>query len=228
MLAHFTKIGNDWGIRANDRLTPGSQVTIEKRNGDCQRVTVGDFVEINNYGDYVYRLTQTQTPAAAQIGDLGGILRLFDSAKKHLKRPAIVLALPHPDNRNVYGGSIRINVAGERARVPGSLTVLDGERDEISGDRDWYGRILLDGTYQPSRTCAVGQLAARIIDRLREFAADPDGVAKHSARLTGKCCYCNRALTDERSTAVGYGETCAAHYGRPWGARPASFAATAA
>lgn len=227
MIARFTKIGNDWGIRAQYALTPGEQVTVEKRDGSCQRVTVGDFVEINAYREYVYRLTQTQAPAAAQIGDLGGILRLFDSAKKHLKRPAIVLALPHPDNRDKYGGAIRINVAGERAHVPGSLTVLDGERDE-EGQRDWYGRILLDGTYQPSRTCAVGQLATRIIDRLREFAADPDGVAKHSAKLTGRCVYCNRALDDERSTAVGYGKTCAARYSRPWGARPAEFAATAA
>ena len=40
------------------------------------------------------------------------------------------------------------------------------------------------------------------------------------------CCFCNRALEDERSTAVGYGPICAGHFGLAWGNRPAEFAAT--
>lgn len=227
MTCRYTKIAQDWCVRAAYSLTPGELVTVEKSNGDCNRERVGEFVERNSYGDYCYRIVKAEAAAPTKIGDLSGILALFNTAKTHLKRPTIVLGLPHPQNRDVLAGTIRINVAGERSKVPGSLTVLDGERDETSGERDWFGRILLDGTYQPSRTASTGQLATRIIDRLREFAADPDGIAKHSATLTGKCCYCNNRLKDERSTAVGYGATCADHYGRPWGARPASFAAKA-
>jgi hypothetical protein len=226
MTCRYTKVGNDWCVRAAYALTPGETVTVEKSNGDCNRERVGEFVERNRYGDYCYQIVKAEA-VTANVGDLTGILALFNTAKTHLKRPAIVLGLPHPQNRDVLAGTIRINVAGERAAVPGSLTVLDGERDE-EGSRDWYGRILLNGVYQPSRTVATGQLGARIIDRLREFAADPDGIAKHSAKLTGKCCYCNRALEDDRSTAVGYGPVCAKRFGRPWGAHPAAFAAKAA
>jgi hypothetical protein len=79
-----------------------------------------------------------------------------------------------------------------------------------------------DGTYQPSNA-ANGRTEA-ITARLRAFAAEPARVAKDSARLTGRCCFCNLALKDERSTAVGYGATCADHFGLPWGERPAGFA----
>ena len=35
--------------------------------------------------------------------------------------------------------------------------------------------------------------------------------------LTGRCVFCSRKLTDERSIEVGYGQTCAAREGLPWG-----------
>jgi hypothetical protein len=93
--------------------------------------------------------------------------------------------------------------------------VLDASKDG-DGSRDWLGRVLLDGTYQPSRE-ANGRTEA-ITQRLRAFAADPAKVAAEHGRLTGCCCFCAKTLTDERSTAVGYGQTCAGHYGLPWGA----------
>src|SRR4051794_7329117 len=45
----------------------------------------------------------------------------------------------------------------------------------------------------------------------------PAGFAREHGRLTGRCCFCNQALCDERSTAAGYGETCARHFSLPWG-----------
>lgn len=36
-------------------------------------------------------------------------------------------------------------------------------------------------------------------------------------KLTGTCVYCALKLTDERSLSVGYGPTCAANNGLPWG-----------
>lgn len=41
--------------------------------------------------------------------------------------------------------------------------------------------------------------------------------AKVFGLLYGQCVFCSRTLTDERSIAVGYGETCASHNGLPWG-----------
>jgi hypothetical protein len=36
-------------------------------------------------------------------------------------------------------------------------------------------------------------------------------------RVTSKCVFCSRLLTDERSIEVGYGKICAGHNGLPWG-----------
>jgi hypothetical protein len=153
-----------------------------------------------------------------QVGDLGGVLALFDRAAAHLKRPAIVLAVP-----GVGNGELRLSVAGERSSQPGTITVSETGQFE---SRLWYGRIQRSGAYQPSRD--GGRHADAIVARLRALAQDPVGVASEFGRLTGRCCFCNRGLDDERSTAVGYGPVCADHYGLPWGAKPAQFAAAAA
>lgn len=154
----------------------------------------------------------------ANVGDLSGILALFAKARTHLKFPAIVLSV----DENL---SIRINVAGERAKVPGSLTVVDADRDG-NGERDWFGRILLDGTFQSSKAAAPHM--PKLAERLSQFAANPSKVGGEDGRLHGRCCFCRKALKDERSTAVGYGKICADHFGLDWGQRPDEFAAAAA
>lgn len=161
-------------------------------------------------------------PAAkAKIGELSGIMALFDKARKHLKFPAVELGVPAlgPDF------AMRISLAGAQAREPGSVTVTSAEKSGFDGRREWFGRVSLDGTYQPSQKVAD---AAAITARLQAFAADPAGIAAEHGRLTGRCCFCRLPLTDERSTAVGYGAKCADNYGLPWGARPKAFAEAAA
>jgi hypothetical protein len=41
--------------------------------------------------------------------------------------------------------------------------------------------------------------------------------AKGFGALYGKCVYCHRKLTDDRSIEVGYGKDCAGQRGLPWG-----------
>jgi hypothetical protein len=129
---------------------------------------------------------------------------MFDAAAAHLKHPAIVLE------------GFRVSRAGAASNEPGSLTITSIDRthtDRFGNDaRDWYGRVSLDGRFQPSRR-APDDLA----DKLRAFAADPAGIAAAYGHLHGRCCFCNIALTDPRSTSVGYGPICADHYGLPWG-----------
>jgi hypothetical protein len=211
--------GDAWGIRCDTEQQPGAVVNVTNRAGQTKQVTLGAR---QNLLGFVYAVADTR-PQAQAVGDLAGVLALFDKAREHLKRPAIVLAVPElapPGAANIGLWTIRLSIAGDKARVPGSITVLDGERTEEG--RDWFGRILRDGTYQPSNA-ANGRTEA-ITARLRAFAAEPAKIAKDSARLTGRCCFCNLALKDERSTAVGYGATCADHFGLPWGERPAGFA----
>jgi hypothetical protein len=147
-----------------------------------------------------------------QIGDLSGLLRLFDRAAGHLKRPAIRLTVP--------GGDLRLTLAGAKARQPGTVNVVDG--DDAT---KWFGRVQRDGTYQPTGNASTRIDA--ITAALSALATDPEKVATAYGRLNGRCCFCSRPLTDDRSTAVGYGPDCADHFGLAWGDRPAEFAGPA-
>lgn len=145
----------------------------------------------------------------ANVGDLGGINALFDNARQHLRFPAIVMSVP------AAAMTVRISVAGNSAKHPGTLNVTSGEKPGLDERRAWYGRVMKDGSYVASVTASVSALA--ISERLMAFARNPAGIAAEHGRLTGRCCFCNKHLQDERSTAVGYGKTCASHYGLPWG-----------
>ena len=150
-----------------------------------------------------------------KVGDLKGIMSLFDKAKEHLKFPAIVLAVKQPDDFGVTGvyNEYRLSVAGDRARIPGSINVT-GYSVSTGADKAWFGRILATGEFEASPR---EETPKNLIPGLARFAADPVNVAKESGMLTGKCCFCNIGLKDERSTAVGYGPICAKHYDLPWG-----------
>jgi hypothetical protein len=141
-----------------------------------------------------------------KVGDLKGIMGLFDKAQEHLKFPAIVLAVRADEGYNEY----RLSVAGDRARVPGSINVTNTDKPQST----WFGRILQTGEFEASPRDAT---PTNLIPGLARFAADPARVASESGRLTGRCCFCNKGLTDERSTEVGYGPICAKHYDLPWG-----------
>jgi hypothetical protein len=167
---------------------------------------------------------QCPAPAPAapanNIGELGGVMALFERARAHLQRPAVVLdaaGVAHP---------IRITVAGASSNHPGQLYVLS-ENPYRTGRRAFFGRVDLEGNYHPSRYTGA-DLNESIVARLRHFAEAPAEVAGEYGRLHGRCCFCRLPLTDARSTAVGYGQVCAGHYGLPWGERPAAFAAPVA
>lgn len=151
---------------------------------------------------------QRQTVA---IGSVAGLLALFNTAKANgLKNPAIVAQSPV--------GPIRLSVAGERARQPGTINVAEKGR---FGEATWYGRIKLDGTFEAARDGAPAELVAY----LAQFAAHPAETAAAHGHTTGNCCFCDRPLTDARSTAVGYGPVCAKKWALPWGEAPVQQAA---
>jgi hypothetical protein len=165
---------------------------------------------------WVNKLVEDLTAApkaevVANVGDLSAINVLFDKARQHLRFPAIVMSIP------AAAMLVRINVAGNTAKHPGTLNVTSGEKPAIDTQRAWYGRVMKDGAYVASSTAGVN--ASAISERLIAFARDPAGIASEHGRLTGRCCFCNKHLQDERSTAVGYGKTCAGHFGLPWGVK---------
>lgn len=128
-----------------------------------------------------------------------GIMKMFEKAKKHIKRPSIVL--------DFHGDEIKISLAGEASRYKGQIMVASPEFGQA-----YYGRIDQNGKYFAGRDSDE-----KVTKFLISFASNPEEVAAEHGRLTGKCCFCNRGLKDERSTSVGYGKTCAENYGLQWG-----------
>ena len=204
----YTKmVDGTWGVACPDTCKTGETVTVTTKAGKEKQVTLGECVGTYTAKRIAIFAIVDAPRETVTVGDMSGVLALFAKAQKHLKYPAIVLSVPAADV------TVRLSVAGPRARVPGSITVLDANKGDDG--RDWFGRITTDGAFQPSdRLNGKGPAVA---DRLREFACDPVKVAADHGRLTGACCFCNLPLTDARSTAAGYGQTCARNYGLAWG-----------
>ncbi len=141
---------------------------------------------------------------AAQVGDIRPIIEMLERAASSLKFPALRL-----------DGGLRVNIAGERAREPGSLTVTSQAKGEAG--REYYGRITRAGAWEPSRKLAADQAEAVGVV-LHAFAADPAGRAAAYGRRTGACCFCGRELTKAESVGWGYGPVCADKWGLPHGA----------
>lgn len=158
------------------------------------------------------RAVQGQQPRqTTALGSVSGLLDLFATAKANgLKNPAIVAQSPV--------GPVRISVAGGNARFPDTINVAEKGR---FGEAKWYGRIKLDGTFEAARDGAPDELVAY----LAQFAAKPAETAAAHGHTTGNCCFCDRPLTDARSTAVGYGPICAKKWALQWGEKPAQIAA---
>lgn len=131
------------------------------------------------------------------------VTMLAGAREKGLKFPKIRL--------QVNGQQVCFSLAGDRAKQPGSINVTDGGS---YGDNKWFGRITVDGTFTPSSSCRDDVKALVLA-----FAADPAKVAAEYGHLTGNCSFCQRALSDERSTEVGYGPVCADRFELPWGVK---------
>jgi hypothetical protein len=154
---------------------------------------------------------------AAQIGNVKGVIALFDRARRHLKYPKIVL--------QIDGQHVRLSVAGTASKYCGSINIDDGGNDFCS--RTWFGRVTPEGVFAPGGK-TTPRMASELTRVLTQLAQAPAAVAAEHGRLTGHCCFGNRHLQDERSTAVGYGPVCADHFGVPWGEQKTDFSTLAA
>ncbi|MEY9560518.1 DUF6011 domain-containing protein [Sinorhizobium fredii] len=146
------------------------------------------------------------TTETVDVGEVGGVIALFQKAKQHLKYPKITLQL-------VDGMPLQLALAGPNSKAPGTVTLTDGGP---YGRNTWYGRVTAEGTWQPSAKLSDGQRQA-LLQLLTKLSAEPAETAASYGKLTGHCCFCNSSLSDEKSTAVGYGPICAKRWGLPWG-----------
>ncbi len=141
----------------------------------------------------------------SELGSFEAVFELMHRAKENLKRPAIRLKLPS-------GKAIKLYVAGPNSRIPGAINVVEDGRAYPNGD--WYGRIDPDGSFTGGRVKPEG-----LVEILKALGEDPETVATAYGLATGRCCFCAKDLTDERSVKVGYGPVCAGNYGLPWGGK---------
>ena len=121
-----------------------------------------------------------------------------------LKYPAIHLL--------VDGMNVTLKVAGKRSKYTGEIMVTDGRP---YGENTYYGRVSAAGEWHKPFKPVQGM--DKVENLLIAMATKPAETAAEYGHLTGRCCFCRKALNDERSTEVGYGPICAKHYGLPWG-----------
>ena len=151
------------------------------------------------------KATAEPTAPAAPVASFSPIVDLF--AKAGGKFPAIVFQADD-------GTAFRLSRAGAASSAPGTINVTDTAKG--FGNRIWFGRIGLDGAFQPSNKVAPATMTS-VTTALAAFAANPAGQAAAHGHKTGSCCFCGLTLTDQRSVTVGYGPICADRWNLPWG-----------
>jgi hypothetical protein len=152
-----------------------------------------------------YNKARRNVVVPTQIGKMTGIVELLSTASKNLKAPKIRMTFDE-------GKPLALNIGKDGTKWAGTVFLGDGEYQGQS-----YGMIKPDGEFIPGRAVSPKAMKA-LTEVLAALAKNPAATASKYGRLTGKCCFCNQGLNDERSTQVGYGPVCAKSYDLPWGA----------
>lgn len=186
------------------RLAPKDREFAESllNRADTRGLTAKEQPWIERLAERANSTDQADAPI-----NVSPIVAMFDKAKATLKQPKILV--------DVDGTLMRLSVATERSRVPGSIFVTSA--DPASEVRDYYCRILRDGSMVFGRDVA-GDVKRKIGAALVKFADDPTAAAKAFGKRTGRCCFCNLVLSDGPSIHAGYGPVCARRLALPWGA----------
>lgn len=145
-------------------------------------------------------------PAAVTVGDVAGLVALFDKAKASgLKSPKVRAILPD-------GKRMTIKLAGPQSRNAGDLYASTGSGET----RVYLGRVDRAGVFHPSFK-APPEALGPCVETLTAIAKDPAAAGKAYGVQTSSCSFCSLPLEDARSVSAGYGPICAERWGLPWG-----------
>lgn len=131
---------------------------------------------------------------------------------------------------------IRLHYRDRRFKIylsaKGTVCIKTGrihpETHDPIGDEEYMG-CLIDGRFLIARDRYQDRESGRWVDGpvrelseteqsfLAELQLDPVEFFAKCSKDMDRCCYCGKALEDERSKVVGYGATCAKHWGLSWG-----------
>ncbi len=154
-------------------------------------------------GVYYNNLRRNGGVQATQTGKLDGLVDLL--AKATVKSPKIRMSFDE-------GKPLAMTLA-KSGKNEGSVYLSDGGP---FGANVYYGRVAPDGTFLPSNVVSPNAMTA-LTKVLEAMSSKPAETAAKFGHLTGRCCFCNQSLNDERSTEVGYGPVCAKTFNLPWG-----------
>jgi hypothetical protein len=140
--------------------------------------------------------TKAEAKPLPKIKLAGLVAMLVNAAASKLKRPSILLTTPD-------GVEVKLTIAGERSRYTGAVMIASAT---FRGP--YYGRVMPDGKFFAGRdfTDEIGEM-------LNAMSADPKGSAAAQGHLTGRCCFCRKMLSDDKSIKLGYGPVCAKKFG---------------
>lgn len=163
----------------------------------------------------VDRIDQPATTTETRhLGDQTALRALFATAAAKIKFPHLLL---HHDCGD-FAETLKLWIAGPRSAQPGSFSITT-----TAVSREWVGRVMQDGTWAPGHSRSALEYDS-VADLLSGLIAAPSAFLAENGKSAGACCYCGTELTDGRSVAVGYGQTCAKKWGLPWGAKAAAAA----
>ena len=148
------------------------------------------------------------------------IARSGDSGEKELKEPSVTLWVDAPDG---HTHELRIRQPGTRKkdqlfRAKEELVVEEVQRTvRAIRSQTFHGLInKIDNSYYHAKNTPHW-----IVEALENFKIDPITSLTEMGKLAGRCSFCQRALDDERSTAMGYGPVCAKRFSLPWSLKTA-------
>lgn len=145
-------------------------------------------------------------PKLIGLPDYEGINTLFDTAAEKLKTPVFTLEWK--------GQPIELRrVISKLSGIP--YVAISNGVPHSNPARAYFGRVTSKGVFH-----AYSGLQERDVNELAAFlkmlADNPTHTVAEYGKLSGKCCFCNHKLTDELSTANGYGPVCAKNWGLKW------------
>lgn len=134
---------------------------------------------------------QKRLEEVAPIVDTTRLAAAFAKAMQHIKSPKISL--------------------GELTFVPAKAESTNAGAIYVKRGRDWeapYLGKILHGKFFASSVCRGEDQ-----ERITELINDPKKTAEQYGLTSGKCCLCNRTLTDGDSLRRGIGPICAERFG---------------
>lgn len=141
---------------------------------------------------------RAQTAPRDLTGDYKAISVMFQIAGEHLKKPRVNL------------------VTDEGVKIRFTFDAVKNEIYINNTGRAWQESYCGKVVEQSRLIDYRSRLTADIIKTVNEFSAAPHKVALAHAKKLGRCCFCSTTLSTATSKRLGYGPTCADHYGLPW------------